>query len=98
MRYSAGKLLELLKIDPNHLPEDLPAAAPEKAAAEIPPHPALAALADMLFDRDRDFRLAAAEALGRLREQSAGSLLAAALRDTDFSVRHAAQTALAALN
>ena len=98
VRYSAGKLLELLKIDPNQLPEEAPAPAPEKTAAEVLPHPAVAVLADMLFDRDRDFRLAAAEALGQLREKSAGSLLTAALRDADFAVRSAAETALAALN
>ena len=65
---------------------------------EAPPHPAAGALADLLLDRDRDLRLAAAAALGRLREKSAGSILTAALRDTDFSVRKAAQAALAALN
>jgi HEAT repeat protein len=98
VRYSAGKLLELLKIDPNQLPEEAPAPAPEKPVEENLPHPAVAVLADMLFDRDRDFRLAAAEALGHLREKSAGSLLTAALRDADFAVRSAAETALAALN
>jgi HEAT repeat protein len=52
----------------------------------------------MMFDRDRDLRLAAAGALGRLREKSAGSILTAALRDADYAVRQAVQTALAALN
>jgi HEAT repeat protein len=66
--------------------------------AEALPHPATGVLADMLFDRDRDFRLAAADALGRLREKSASAVLSAALRDSDFSVRQAVQTALAALN
>ncbi len=97
VRYSAGQLLALLKIDPNHLP-DPPAAAPEKMAEEALPHPATSVLADLLFDRDRDLRLAAADALGRLREKSAGAVLSAALRDSDFSVRQAAQAALAALN
>ena len=98
VRYSAGKLLELLQIDSNNLPADLPAALPEKPVEEALPHPAVGVLADMLFDRDRDFRLAAADALGRLREKSAGSVLSAALRDSDYSVRQAVQTALAALN
>ncbi len=97
MRYSAGKLLELLKVDPNDL-SPAPVAAPEKMAMKPPPHPAAGALADMLFDRDRDLRLAAAGALGRLRDKSAGSVLTAALRDADSSVRQAAQAALAALN
>lgn len=98
VRYSATKLLELLQLDPNNLPAEPPAAAAERPGAEAPPHPAVELLADMLFDRDRDFRLAAADALGRLREKSAGSVLTAALRDSDFAVRQAAQTALAALN
>ncbi|HEX7618223.1 MAG TPA: HEAT repeat domain-containing protein, partial [Verrucomicrobiae bacterium] len=97
VRHSASKLLELLKVDPDRL-SSAPAAAPEKMTREAPPHPAASALADLLFDRDRDLRLAAAAALGRLRDKSAGSVLTAALRDTDSSVRQAAQAALAALN
>ena len=98
VRYSATKLLELLKIDPEHLPVEAPATAPEKPAPEVLPHPAVGVLADMMFDRDRDLRLAAAGALGRLREKSAGSILTAALRDADYAVRQAVQTALASLN
>jgi HEAT repeat protein len=59
-------------------------------------NPALGILADLLFDRDRDLRLAAAGALGRLRDKTAISILTAALRDADFSVRSEAQAALAA--
>jgi HEAT repeat protein len=55
-------------------------------------------LADLLFDRDRDLRVAAAEALGRLREPGASTVLAAAARDADLAVQQAAQAALAALN
>jgi len=55
-------------------------------------------LADLLFDRDRDLRVAAAEALGRLRERGAESVLATAARDADGLVQQAAQAALAALN
>jgi HEAT repeat protein len=98
VRYSAGKLLELLKIDPHQMPAEMPSVMPEKPAEEIPPHPAVAVLADMLFDRDRDLRLAAAGALGQLREKSAASILSAAMRDSDYAVRQAVQTALAALN
>jgi len=97
VRHSAAKLLELLKIDPDHLPEPAAVAPPEKASAHALPHPAVAVLADLLFDRDRDLRLAAAHAFGRLRDKSSVSLLTAALRDADASVREAAQTALAGL-
>jgi HEAT repeat protein len=98
VRHSAAKLVELLKIDPNQLPEPALAAAPEQAGAYPLPHPAVAVLADLLFDRDRDLRLAAANAFGRLRDKSAVSLLTAALRDADSSVREAAHAALAGLN
>jgi HEAT repeat protein len=99
VRHSAGKLLERLNIDPTSLPPESPASAPEKpAVAPAFSHPVLGVLADLLFDRDRDLRLAAAEALGRLRERSAASLLKSALRDADFSVRRAVQEALEALN
>jgi HEAT repeat protein len=106
VRFSADKVLERLKIDPKNLPveapavpaEKAPAKAPEKKVEVVPPHPAIPALADMLFDRDRDMRLAAANALGQLRDHSTSSLLSAAVRDADVAVREAAQTALAALN
>jgi HEAT repeat protein len=95
VRYSAGKLLEQLGIDPKSVPE--PTRDASRKAAAAGPHPAVAMLADLLFDRDRDLRLAAAGAFCKLRDGSAASLLTAALRDTDFSVREAAQAALAAL-
>jgi HEAT repeat protein len=98
VRYSAGKLLERLKIDPAHLPEAVVPAASRQPVEEAPPHPAVGVLADLLFDRDRDLRLAAAAAFARLQDKSAGSILSAALRDADFSVREAAQKALVALN
>jgi hypothetical protein len=98
VHHSAVKLLELLKIDPENPPVVAPVAAPEKPAQDTKAHPALAALTDMLIDRDRGFRLAAAIALGRLREKSARSILATALRDSDDAVRQEAQKALAALN
>ena len=103
VRHSATKLLERLKVDPNQPLEEVFAdattpAVPEKPVDKAPPHPAMSVLADLLFDRDRDLRLAAATALGRLREKGSGSILAAAMRDVDFSVREAAQSALAAMN
>ena len=97
VRHSATLLLAQLQIDPSHLPAKLPSAPEEPAAATLP-HPAVGVLADLLFDHDRDLRLASAVALGRLRERSAGSVLSAAVRDSDYSVRQAVQTALAALN
>jgi HEAT repeat protein len=96
--HSATKLLELLKIDPNNPPAEKPAAPQKKPAMETAPHPALEILVEMLVDRDRDFRLAAAVALGGLREKNAGSMLTAAAHDSDEAVRQAVQTALAALN
>jgi HEAT repeat protein len=62
------------------------------------PHPAFAILADLLRDPDRDLRLAAAEALGELREKNAAPNLLTASRDDDPFVRQAAERALAALN
>jgi HEAT repeat protein len=59
---------------------------------------AFAILADLLGDRDRDLRLAAAEAFGQAREKGAASVLSAALLDNDAFVKEAAQRALAALN
>lgn len=94
VQHSALKLLEMLKVDLNNPPTETPVVS----APQTPAHPALAILSDMLFDRDRDFRLAAAAALGQLRETGARSVLNMALRDADNLVRDAAQTALAALN
>jgi HEAT repeat protein len=97
VRFSAGKLLEQLNIDPSQMPETKPvkpARAP--AAAGAAANPVVGILADLLFDRDRDLRLAAAAAFGRLQDRSAITLLTAALRDTDAAVREAAQAALKA--
>jgi HEAT repeat protein len=94
IQHSALKLLETLKVDANNPPPE----APPRPEPKITTHPALAILSEMLFDRDRDFRLAAAAALGQLREKSTRSILDMALRDADNAVREAAQTALAALN
>jgi HEAT repeat protein len=98
VRHSAGQLLERLKVTPNWITET--PAAPEYKAPETQPmqHPALAVLADLLFDRDRDLRLAAAQAFRTLGDKGAGSLLAAAQHDGDSLVREAAQEALMAMN
>ena len=104
VRHSAGQLLEKLKTATNRtpkaepVPEAVPAVMPPEPASHTREHPALAVLADMLLDRDRDFRLAAAAAFGKLREKGVSPLLAAALHDTDFHVREAAEQALAAVN
>jgi hypothetical protein len=97
VRYSATQLLEQLKIDVNALTDQLQA-APSAMVESAPPHVALPFLADLLFDRDRDLRVAAAEALERLRERGAATVLAAAARDADHAVQRAAQAALTALN
>lgn len=59
--------------------------------------PAYAVFAELLFDRDRDLRLAAAVSLGRLGEKSAATILSTASRDADFTVRQAALSALTVL-
>jgi HEAT repeat protein len=97
VRYSARLLLEELKIDVSSLVEELKTSVADETET-APPHMALPFLTDLLFDRDRDLRLAAAEALGRLRDRHAVSVLAAAARDADPAVQQAAHAALAALN
>jgi HEAT repeat protein len=112
VRFSAGKLLEQLNLDPNQLPEPVRGAPAEPNLPGTPDgstmaepgtdseaaNPAIAILADLLFDRDQALRLAAAEAFGRLRDKSTASLLTAALRDQDTAVRQAAQNALGDLS
>jgi HEAT repeat protein len=94
VRHCATKLLEQLKIQVNVGQDEVPA----KLSKRAPAHPAFPVLADLLFNRDRDLRLAAAVALGRLREPAAGPLLTNAVRDADYSVRQAVLSALTALN
>jgi len=101
VRHTAGQLLEKLKAEAPHILEAAPVAPPAPVLAEATAqqqHPATAVLADMLFDRDPDIRLAAACAFCKLREKSAAGLLSAALRDSDELVRNTAQQALNALN
>lgn len=97
VRHSATKVLEQMRIDPKSFKDDAPSGS-ANLTVELPPHPAAAVLADMLFDRDRAFRLAAAVALGKVRDRGSKSILDAAVRDSDVSVRTAAQAALNAMN
>jgi HEAT repeat protein len=95
VKHSALKLFEQLGIDPETVAQEPEAGAAPNVEAE---HPAFAILADLLFDVDRDLRLAAAEAFARLRERGAQPILAAAVHDEDRQVQRAALDALAALN
>lgn len=91
---AAAKLLEQFRIDVNSLNGDT---ATIKLAMKSGPSPVYALFADLLFDRDRDLRLAAAVSLGRLRDKSATAILSTASRDPDYSVRQGALSALTAL-
>ena len=101
--HSAAKLLEQIPEDSaDEIVSTAFAAQFETVPAKQPkknvPHAAFAILADLLRDRDRDLRLAAAEAFGRLHEKNAVPNLAAAVQDSDAFVRQAAERALVALN
>ncbi|HEY1789252.1 MAG TPA: HEAT repeat domain-containing protein [Verrucomicrobiae bacterium] len=91
---AASKLLEQFHIDVKSLEGEAPTV---RLAMKSGPSPVYALFADLLFDRDRDLRLAAAVSLGRLREKSAATILSTASRDLDYSVRQAALSALTAL-
>jgi HEAT repeat protein len=68
--------------------------------AVTPVRPELSAfdiLTELLGDRDRDLRLAAAEAFGQLRDKRAAVLLAPVIHDDDNFVRQAAERAQASL-
>ena len=56
------------------------------------------ALSSLLTDDDRDFRLASAQALGRVGDRLADNLLASALHDSDSWVRISAAESLEGLN
>lgn len=91
VRHSAVKLFARLKVDPatvNEIPET-PAPSP------VPTHPAFSVLADLMFDHDRDLRLAAVEAFGHLHDPNALPLVNAALHDADANVQRAARQAIA---
>jgi HEAT repeat protein len=90
VRHSATKLFVQLKIAPDAI-TDAAASPPGDAS---PPHPAFAILADLMFDHDRDLRLAAVEAFRHLHEVNALPLLGTAIHDLDQNVQRAAQQAL----
>ncbi len=95
VRHSAIKLFEQLKIDPATVEVTSP---PPRESAQVNPQSAIfAILSDLLFDRDRDLRLAAAITFGQVQDKNAESILNAAVLDTDPSVQAAAQQALAQL-
>jgi hypothetical protein len=101
--HSAASLLEQIPEDSIGGGLETPAAPPREmvSPAENQANPATAVfdiLAELLGDRNRDLRLAAAEALGQLREKTAASILATAIHDGDVFVRQAAERALIALN
>jgi HEAT repeat protein len=91
---AASKLLEVFHVDINAVRNET---AIVKLTMKSGPSPVYALFADLLFDRDRDLRLAAAVSLGRLRERTASAILTTASRDPDYSVRQAALSALTAL-
>lgn len=98
VRHSATKLLHQLKSFAPEKAGARPTAMPTVPSPEKPAHAAFAILSELLGDRDRDLRLAAAMAFGQLREKGAKTMLTTATRDGDFLVQEAARNALAALN
>jgi HEAT repeat protein len=91
VRHSAVKLFAQLKLDPEAVTNTPDTPGKESA----PPHAAFQVLADMMFDHDRDLRLAAVEAFRHLHETNALPLLGAAVHDADHNVQQAARQALA---
>lgn len=98
VRHSATKLLHQLNSIVPDKPDTQPAAISAAQRPDTSMSAAFAILAELLRDRDRDLRLAAATAFGQLREKGAKALLTAATRDSDDLVQQAAQSALATLN
>ncbi|MGH7977036.1 MAG: HEAT repeat domain-containing protein, partial [Limisphaerales bacterium] len=96
VRHSANKVLERMNIATNG---DIgkESNSDEDGSADLP-QAIFVILKDLIRDHDRDFRLAAAEALERLQAKSARPLLVTAETDGDLFVRQTVQRALAALN
>jgi HEAT repeat protein len=91
---SASKLLQQFNVDVKSLQDE---SANVRLMMKSGPSPVYTLFADLLFDRDRDLRMAAAVSLGRLREKNATAILSTASRDSDYCVRQAALSALTAL-
>jgi HEAT repeat protein len=101
VRHTAVKLLEQLDVGRDSVNIQLPAQPSGPSTGQQPkrpPHAAFPILADLLRDRDRDLRLAAAEAFEQLQEKTAKPILAIAAQDDDLLVQQTAQRALAVLN
>jgi HEAT repeat protein len=89
VRHSALKLFAQLQIKPETVTE-----RPVAGKDANPPHAAFGILSDLMYDHDRDVRLAAIEAFRHLQEVNALPLLDAALHDVDENVQLAARQAL----
>jgi HEAT repeat protein len=98
VRHSAAKLREQLSSVIPDAPDIPPPVVSTPQPSDYSSHPAFAILADLLQDRDRDLRLAAATAFRQLREKNAKSILTEAVQDDDYLVQQTAQSALAALS
>jgi len=100
--HSAIHLLERIPADAAGDEVKTPAAPPPETVSPVENPANLSAAFDILTallgDRDRDLRLAAAEAFGQLREKRATAVLATAILDKDDFVRQAAERSLATLN
>lgn len=90
VRHTAVKLFAQLNVAPESVTEA--SAIPTKDSALV--HPAFAILTDLIFDHDRDLRLAAVEAFRHLHDPAALPMLNMAVNDPDLNVQRAAQEAL----
>jgi HEAT repeat protein len=94
VRHNAGKVLKRLNVD---IDAEEETASSEGQPASLP-QAVFVILADLIHDRDRDLRLAAAQALEQLQAKSAQTLLATAEADGDPFVQQIVRRALATLN
>jgi HEAT repeat protein len=94
VRHNAGKVLERLNVDIGTEKEPVPSEEKPASLSQA----IFVILADLIRDRDRDLRLAAAQALEQLQAKSAQPLLATAAADDDPFVQQIVRRALATLN